>query len=193
MANDPKSAFLQLLGLARRAGRAELGEDGVGAALAAGKGRVVFLAADAAENSARRAAHFSEGHHAVIMRAPCSKEELGSDFVFVTHYPARKRPFYAMDDPDDPRYTLSFDLLFRGLEVTTGGQRIHDWHQQVAKMEERGMDPADFESYLMIHKCGMPPHGGLGIGLERLTMQLCGLDNVRKACLFPRDRTRLEP
>lgn len=78
MANDPKGAFLQLLGLARRAGRAELGEDGVGAALAAGKGRVVFLAADAAENSARRAAHFNEGHHAVIMRAPCSKEELGS-------------------------------------------------------------------------------------------------------------------
>ena len=78
MANDLKSAFLQLLGLARRAGRAELGEDGVGAALAAGKGRVVFLAADAAENSARRAAHFNEGHHAVIMRAPCSKEELGS-------------------------------------------------------------------------------------------------------------------
>ena len=122
-----------------------------------------------------------------------AKEEWGSDFVFVTHYPSRKRPFYAMDDPADPRFTLSFDLLFRGLEVTTGGQRIHDYAQQVAKMEDRGMDPAEFESYLMIHKHGMPPHGGLGIGLERLTMQLCGLDNVRKACLFPRDRTRLEP
>ena len=113
--------------------------------------------------------------------------------MFVTHYPSRKRPFYAMDDPADPKFTLSFDLLFRGLEVTTGGQRIHDYAQQVAKMEARGMDPAEFESYLMIHKHGMPPHGGLGIGLERLTMQLCGLDNVRKACLFPRDRTRLEP
>ena len=122
-----------------------------------------------------------------------AKEEWGSDFVFVTRYPSRKRPFYAMDDPADPRFTLSFDLLFRGLEVTTGGQRIHDYAQQVAKMEDRGMDPAEFESYLMIHKHGMPPHGGLGIGLERLTMQLCGLDNVRKACLFPRDRTRLEP
>ena len=122
-----------------------------------------------------------------------AKEEWGSDLVFVTHYPSRKRPFYAMDDPADPRFTLSFDLLFRGLEVTTGGQRIHDYAQQVAKMEDRGMDPAEFESYLMIHKHGMPPHGGLGIGLERLTMQLCGLDNVRKACLFPRDRTRLEP
>ena len=92
-----------------------------------------------------------------------------------------------------PTYTLSFDLLFRGLEVTTGGQRIHDYRQQVAKMKARGMDPADFESYLMIHKHGMPPHGGLGIGLERLTMQLCGLDNIRQASLFPRDRSRLDP
>ena len=116
-----------------------------------------------------------------------------SDLVFVTHYPAKKRPFYAMDDPEDPRYTLSFDLLFRGMEVTTGGQRIHDYYQQVAKMERLGMDPAEFESYLMLHKYGAPPHGGLGIGLERLTMQLCGLDNVRLATLFPRDRTRLEP
>ena len=121
------------------------------------------------------------------------REELGSDFVFITHYPAKKRPFYAMDDPEDPTYTLSFDLLFRGLEVTTGGQRIHDYRQQVAKMKARGMDPADFESYLMIHKHGMPPHGGLGIGLERLTMQLCGLDNIRQASLFPRDRSRLDP
>ena len=121
------------------------------------------------------------------------KEELGSDFVFVTHYPSKKRPFYAMDDPDDARYTLSFDLLFRGLEVTTGGQRIHSWAAQTAKMEARGMDPAEFESYLMIHRHGMPPHGGLGIGLERLTMQLCGLDNIRYASLFPRDRTRMVP
>ena len=122
-----------------------------------------------------------------------AREEMGSDLVFITHYPAKKRPFYAMDDLEDPKYTLSFDLLFRGLEVTTGGQRIHDYHQQVAKMERLGMDPAEFESYLMLHKYGAPPHGGLGIGLERLTMQLCGLDNVRLATLFPRDRTRLEP
>ena len=113
--------------------------------------------------------------------------------MFVTHYPSRKRPFYAMDDPADPKFTLSFDLLFRGLEVTTGGQRIHDYAQQVAKMEARGMDPAEFESYLMIHKHGMPPHGGLGIGLERLTMQLLGLKNIREASMFPRDMTRLVP
>ncbi|BDF71828.1 aspartate--tRNA(Asp/Asn) ligase [Oscillospiraceae bacterium] len=122
-----------------------------------------------------------------------AKEAWDSDFVFVTHYPGRKRPFYAMDDPDDPRYTLSFDLLFRGMEVTTGGQRIHDYQAQVEKLRARGMDPADFESYLMIHKYGMPPHGGLGIGLERLTMGLCGLENIRQASLFPRDRSRLEP
>lgn len=122
-----------------------------------------------------------------------AREEMGSDLVFITHYPAKKRPFYAMDDLEDPKYTLSFDLLFRGLEVTTGGQRIHDYAAQVAKMEERGMDPAEFESYLMIHKYGMPPHGGLGIGLERLTARLCGLENVRGATLFPRDLSRLEP
>lgn len=121
------------------------------------------------------------------------QEEYGSDFVFVTHYPVKKRPFYAMDDPEDPRYTLSFDLLFRGMEITTGGQRIHDYAQQVAKMERKGMHPEEFRSYLMIHKHGMPPHGGLGIGLERLTMKLCDLDNIRYASLFPRDLSRLEP
>ncbi len=121
------------------------------------------------------------------------QEEYGSDFVFVTHYPSKKRPFYAMDDPEDPKYTLSFDLLFRGMEITTGGQRIHDYDTQVKKMLARGMDPEEFESYLMIHRHGMPPHGGLGIGLERFTARLCGLENIRSACLFPRDLSRLEP
>ncbi len=121
------------------------------------------------------------------------KKQTGSEFVFVTHYPSAKRPFYAMDDPADPAYTLSFDLLFRGLEVTTGGQRIHGWQQQVDKMLARGMNPADFDSYLLCHKSGLPPHGGLGLGLERLVMKLVGLDNVRRACLYPRDIQRLEP
>ena len=121
------------------------------------------------------------------------KEDMGSDFVFVTHYPSKKRPFYAMDDPENPKYTLSFDLLFRGMEVTTGGQRIHDYDEQIEKMKRKNLDPADFESYLMAHKYGMPPHGGLGLGLERLTMKLLNLDNVRYACLFPRDIKRLEP
>ena len=121
------------------------------------------------------------------------KEEYESDFVFVTHYPSKKRPFYAMDDPEDPKFTLSFDLMFRGLEVTTGGQRIHDYREITDKMEKRGMDPEDIASYLMIFKYGMPPHGGLGIGLDRLTMRLLDEQNVREASLFPRDVTRLEP
>lgn len=121
------------------------------------------------------------------------KEEEGADFVFVTHYPSKKRPFYAMDDPADPRFTLSFDLLFRGLEVTTGGQRIHDAQMLLQKIEAREMDTEGMKQYLDTFRHGMPPHGGLGIGLERLTMQLLGEENVREACLFPRDLNRLEP
>ncbi|MCD8084516.1 MAG: aspartate--tRNA(Asn) ligase [Clostridiales bacterium] len=121
------------------------------------------------------------------------KEEYGSDFVFVTHYPSKKRPFYAMDDPADPRFTLSFDLLYKGLEITTGGQRIHDYAMILDKMEKRNMDPADISDYLMIFRYGMPPHGGLGIGLERLTMRLLDEQNVRETTLFPRDVTRLNP
>ncbi|HCT65093.1 MAG TPA: aspartate--tRNA(Asn) ligase [Lachnospiraceae bacterium] len=121
------------------------------------------------------------------------KEKYNSDFVFVTHYPVKKRPFYAMDDPCDPKYTLSFDLLFRGMEITTGGQRIHNYDDQVAKMISKGLDPADFEGYLMIHKYGMPPHGGLGMGLERLCMKLLDESNVRVASMFPRDMSRLTP
>jgi nondiscriminating aspartyl-tRNA synthetase len=121
------------------------------------------------------------------------KEEYGADFVFVTHYPSKKRPFYAMDDPTNPKVTLSFDLLFRGIEVTTGGQRIHDYNEIIKKMESRNMNPEDIESYLMIFKHGMPPHGGLGIGLERLTMKLLNEQNVRETTMFPRDVSRLEP
>ena len=121
------------------------------------------------------------------------KEEYDSDFVFVTHYPSKKRPFYAMDDPADERFTLSFDLLYKGLEITTGGQRIHDYQMILEKMAKRGMDPEDIKDYLMIFKYGMPPHGGLGFGLERLTMRLLDEQNVRETSLFPRDVTRLEP
>ncbi len=121
------------------------------------------------------------------------KDTYGADFVFVTHYPSKKRPFYAMDDPADPKYTLSFDLLFRGLEVTTGGQRIHDYPMLSQKLKDRGMSEEGMEQYLSAFKHGMPPHGGLGIGLERLTMQLLGEDNVRETTLFPRDMNRLEP
>ena len=121
------------------------------------------------------------------------KTEYGSDFVFVTHYPSKKRPFYAMDDPADPAYSLSFDLLFDGLEITTGGQRIHDYRALLKKMEERDMTAEGMEDYLDAFRYGMPPHGGLGIGLERLTMKILDGDNVREASLFPRDLNRLKP
>ncbi len=120
-------------------------------------------------------------------------EELGSEFIFVTHYPTASRAFYTMEDPEDPTYSLSFDLLFRGLEITSGAQRIHDYEHQYNKIKGLGLDVDDFAGYLMTHKYGAPPHGGLGLGLERLTMQLLNLDNVRWAALFPRDLSRLEP
>lgn len=121
------------------------------------------------------------------------KEEHDADFVFVTHYPSRKRPFYAMDDPNDTTFTLSFDLLFRGMEITTGGQRIHDYSMLMEKLESRGMEAEGMEQYLHTFKYGMPPHGGLGIGLERLTMKLLGEENIRETTLFPRDLSRLDP
>lgn len=122
-----------------------------------------------------------------------SHQENGSEWIFITEYPVKKRPFYAMEHPNDPLTTASFDLLFRGLEVTTGGQRIHSYDHLTQKMRSLKLNPEDFDFYLDIFKYGMPPHGGLAIGLERLTMQLCGLSNIREASLFPRDRTRLVP
>lgn len=121
------------------------------------------------------------------------KKQTGSEFVFVIHYKSSKRPFYTMDTPNDSNVTESFDLLFRGLEITTGGQRIHDYRQQIQKMQERNMNTDDFSGYLMAHKYGLPPHGGMGIGLERLTAKLIGFENVRRTTFFPRDVNRLYP
>lgn len=112
------------------------------------------------------------------------------DLVFVTRYPKESRPFYAMPLND---LTRSFDLLFRGLEVTTGGQRIHSYEQLCQSIRSRGMEPEAFADYLQCFRYGMPPHGGLAIGLERLTKQLLNLSNVRLASLFPRDRVRVSP
>lgn len=115
-----------------------------------------------------------------------------SDFVFVTHYPVEKRPFYTYEDENDPGYTKSFDLLFRGLEITTGGQRIHDHALLVEKIKERGLDPEAFAYYLQAFKYGMPPHGGCATGLERITARILNLENVREATLFPRDLNRID-
>ncbi len=116
-----------------------------------------------------------------------------TDFVFVTRFPTSKRPFYAYPSIDDSTVTDSFDLIYRGIEVTTGGQRIHDYDQLVAKIRQRNLDPKNFESYLEAFRFGMPPHGGLAIGLERLTAKFLNLDNVKKATLFPRDLKRITP
>lgn len=122
-----------------------------------------------------------------------AKEKFDSDFIFITHFPSSKPPFYAMDSREDPRDAYKFDLLFRGLEITSGGQRIHDYDEQIAKLKRQGLDPADFASYLEAHKYGLPPHGGLGIGLERLLMKLLKLSNIRSTSMFPRDINRLLP
>ncbi|MBM3315187.1 aspartate--tRNA(Asn) ligase, partial [candidate division WOR-3 bacterium] len=116
-----------------------------------------------------------------------------SEFVFVSRYPRSARPFYTMPDPDDAESTLGFDLLFRGLEVTTGSQRIHNYQMLCDSIRRIGGDPKSFEFYLEVFKYAMPPHGGLAIGAERLTQQLLGLANVREASFFPRDRFRLTP
>ncbi|MDP2593991.1 MAG: aspartate--tRNA(Asn) ligase [bacterium] len=121
-----------------------------------------------------------------------SRREHDCDFVFITHYPVAKRPFYTMEDPEDPGYTKSFDLLFRGVEITTGGQRRHDYENLVEGARMKGLDPDKFSFYLQAFKYGIPPHGGWGMGLERLTQKICGLTNVKEATLFPRDINRID-
>jgi len=119
-------------------------------------------------------------------------KEHGSDFVFVTHYPVSKRPFYTYEDDNDKGYTKSFDLLFRGLEITTGGQRVHNHDELVERMKGRGLKPELFSYYLQAFKAGLPPHGGSATGLERLTARLLNLPNVKEATLFPRDLNRID-
>ena len=119
--------------------------------------------------------------------------EYGCEFLFVTGYPMAKRPFYTHPDPARPGYSNSFDLLFRGLELVTGGQRLHRHADYLAALAERGEDPAPYAAYLQVFAHGMPPHGGFAIGLERWTARLTGAANVRSVTLFPRDLHRLSP
>jgi nondiscriminating aspartyl-tRNA synthetase len=121
-----------------------------------------------------------------------AKEEHNSDFVTITHFPTKKRAFYTMPDSADPEYSLSCDLLFRGIEISSGSQRIHDYDQLIKVMNEKGFDPKSFEIYLQAFKYGMPPEGGFSFGLERVTMKLLELRNVREASLFPRDMERVD-
>ncbi len=116
-----------------------------------------------------------------------------SEFLFIVGYPMVKRPFYTHPDPGQPAFSNSFDLLFRGVEVVTGGQRLHRYDDYLAALHTRALDPAPYASYLEAFKHGMPPHGGFAIGLERWVAQLAGAPNVRLTALFPRDRNRLSP
>lgn len=121
-----------------------------------------------------------------------AKKELGSDFIFITHYPVGKRPFYTYEDENDPGFTKSFDLLFRGVEITTGGQRVHNLETLKEKASAKGLDLTKFDFYFQAFKYGIPPHGGWGMGLERLTAKFCGVANVKEATLFPRDINRID-
>lgn len=120
-------------------------------------------------------------------------ETQGSDYLFVVGYPMKKRPFYTHPDPDKPEFSYSFDLLFRGTELISGGQRLHLYEDYIAAIQAKGYSLEPFEYYLEAFKYGMPPHGGFAIGLERFVMQLLQVDNIRLATLFPRDIHRLTP
>lgn len=121
-----------------------------------------------------------------------SVEEKGSELAFVTHYPTNKRPFYTFEDPNDPGYTLSFDLIGRGTEWLTGGQRIHQLDKLVERAKERGVNLQKSELYMQAFKYGIPPEGGFSFGSERITMGVLGLSNIREASLFPRDMERVD-
>jgi nondiscriminating aspartyl-tRNA synthetase len=121
-----------------------------------------------------------------------AKEKYGSEMVFITHYPVKKRPFYTQPDEKDPEYTLSFDLLFKGLEIVTGGQRINDYEKLLNSIKKWGNKPEQFSFYLQAFKYGMPPEGGFAVGLERVVKQVLGLSNVREASPFPRDMERID-
>lgn len=121
-----------------------------------------------------------------------AKEEHNAEMVFITHYPTKKRPFYTFPDPADPEFTLSFDILFRGLEIVTGGQRINEYDKLLENIKKWGNKPENFELYLQAFKYGMPPEGGFALGSDRIVKQLLGLANLRESNLFPRDMGRID-
>jgi nondiscriminating aspartyl-tRNA synthetase len=121
-----------------------------------------------------------------------AREKYKSDFVTITHFPTKKRAFYTMPDPDDPVYSLSYDLLFRGMEMMSGSQRINDYDQLTRAMKDKDVDPDNFGLYMQAFRYGMPPEGGFSFGLERLTMKILELGNIREASLFPRDMERVD-
>ena len=121
-----------------------------------------------------------------------AKKEHGSDFIFITAFPSTGRAFYTYEDPAEAPYSRGFDLLFRGLEINSGSQRIHNYESIISRMKERGLDPEKFSYYLQAFKYGMPPHGGSSTGLERFTARMLELANVKEATAFPRDMNRID-
>jgi aspartyl-tRNA synthetase len=121
------------------------------------------------------------------------KEKFNSEFVFLTEFPWKVRPFYTYRKPDEPEWTCSFDLIYKGIEIVTGGQREHRYDILVSQCEEKGINPENIEFYLKMFRYGAPPHGGAGLGIDRLVMQMLDLRNIREAVMFPRDPERLEP
>jgi nondiscriminating aspartyl-tRNA synthetase len=124
--------------------------------------------------------------------AEWAKKEKQSDFVFITKFPTKKRAFYTYEDPAEAPYSRGFDLLFRGLEINSGAQRIHNYNDLVLRLKDRGLDPEKFSFYLQAFKYGMPPHGGSSTGLERMTARMLEIPNVKEATAFPRDINRID-
>lgn len=122
-----------------------------------------------------------------------AKEQFGSDLIFLTHYPTGIRPMYTMPCENNPEESCSFDLIFRGVEILTGGQRIHNYNQLVESIRKRGMNPEEFKDYLEIFRYGMPAHGGWAFGSERIVQKILGLKSIKEAVLYPRDVNRLTP
>lgn len=131
--------------------------------------------------------------HGEDLAGKYAKEKFNSDFVFITHYPWSEKPFYTMPDPNNPKETCGFDLLFKGLEIVTGSQRIHTYKQLIDNMKKKKVKPKGLKFYLDVFKYAMPPHGGWGLGSERVMQQILGLGNIKEAILFPRDVKRLVP
>lgn len=121
-----------------------------------------------------------------------AKKNLNSDFVFITRFPTKKRAFYTYEDPEEAPFSRGFDLLFKGLEINSGAQRIHNYNVLIEKMKSRDLDPEKFSFYLQAFKYGMPPHGGSSTGLERFTARMLDLPNIKEATLFPRDLNRID-
>ena len=122
-----------------------------------------------------------------------ARSQFDSEFLFVTGYPMAKRPFYTHAEPGRPEFSNSFDLLFRGLELVTGGQRLHRYEDYLEALAKRGLSADDYTTYLEPFRHGMPPHGGFAIGLERFVARLVGAANIRETTLFPRDINRVTP